>query len=180
LTPEIRPVFNDDATRVVASRAGLLRIALDPLAYGANAEANLKQRASLDATIDDRSAVESWKVRLAVLASARPLAAGCDWSTFGYGPTHTRLQPESRARSAPRTSRRSRPRGADFYHLRWRSSPSVASGIEFIGSDDGKLYRVRRERIDRLLRNAQDLHTDVERRNGGPIASSPAVVNGIA
>ena len=34
-----------------------------------------------------------WKERVALLAVLALAASGCDWTTFGYGPAHTRYNP---------------------------------------------------------------------------------------
>jgi outer membrane protein assembly factor BamB len=138
----------------------------------------LKERASLDAQSNIASKSRSWTVRLVLLPVLILIAAGCDWTTFGYGPTHTRYNPDETLIGTANVSTL-KPAWAAYFTSGGRSSPSIANGIEFIGSDDGKLYAFDASGstgCSGTPKICAPLWTDA---TGGPIASSPAVVNGV-
>lgn len=108
-------------------------------------------------------------LRPSVAPSARPSSAANSTSAmFGFDLPHTHLNPSERILTAVNVSR---------LVLSWighpgdviYSSPTVANGVVYIGSDDGKLY-------------AFDARTGMRRwtaLTGKGIFSSPAVADGV-
>lgn len=68
-----------------------------------------------------------------------PVASAADWPEFRFGPTHSGLNPAETVISAGNAGSLATawtaPAGGGVY-----SSPAVAGGTAYLGSDDGKLY----------------------------------------
>jgi eukaryotic-like serine/threonine-protein kinase len=88
---------------------------------------------------------------------------------FGFDPAHTRTNPYERTLNVANVSR---------LHQKWTaptgdyivSSPTVANGLVYVGSGDGKLY---------AFEALTGVRKWVSAPTGGGIDSSPAVVNGL-
>ena len=105
---------------------------------------------------------------LAVLAVGL-LASGCDWSQFGFDPGGSRFNNTESVISTANVStlvqRFSAPTGAAIHF----SSPAIANGVVYIGSEDDKLYAFNAS-SGTLLWTANTTNV---------VDSSPAVANGV-
>jgi outer membrane protein assembly factor BamB len=80
-----------------------------------------------------------WPVRLALLVVLVLVAAGCDWTMFGYGPAHTRSNPTEKTIGVGNAGLLTTAwTGTTFGEV--ESSPAVANGVVYVGANDGSLY----------------------------------------
>jgi len=99
---------------------------------------------------------------------APPAKAVIDWAQFRFAPCHTGFNPYELVLS---------PDTVGSLDLRWsyqtgdmvNSSPAVANGVVYVGSDDGNLYALRASTGEVIWKYA----------SGEPVDSSPAVANGV-
>jgi outer membrane protein assembly factor BamB len=128
-----------------------------------------------------RSAIWSFPVTVvAVLAamSTGSLAFAADWPTFRSDTAHSGLNPAESAIGAGNVGALApawtAPTGSGVY-----SSPAIANGTTYVGSDDGKLYAVDAAGASNCSagppRTCAPLWTAA---TGGTVRSSPAVANG--
>ncbi len=79
------------------------------------------------------------RVTLVFLATTLAfVAAGCDWPMFRYGPSHTGFNPLEQTINVANVPTLA-PRFVASIRAGF-SSPSVANGVVYVGSDDGRLY----------------------------------------
>src|SRR5438105_12180650 len=101
------------------------------------------------------------------LTDSHTFLVNTNWSQFGYDQAHSRTNPYENVLSRTNVSRLtldwSSPTGGVI-----GSSPAVANGVVYIGSDDGKMYALDAKTGTRLW----------SYRTGNIIDSSPAVANG--
>jgi outer membrane protein assembly factor BamB len=103
----------------------------------------------------------------------------CSWSTFGFGPDHTRTDPTSAAFNTSNVSTLTL-KGSGATGGGVDSSPAVANGVVYVGSDDNKLYAFPQlggpPNCAGSPQTCTPLWTAV---TGDNVASSPAVANGV-
>lgn len=117
-----------------------------------------------------------WRCSAGALAMVLSLGA-CDWAMFGADAGRTRSYPEDVVASADRAAMSTlfrAPTGGDVV-----SSPAVAGGVVYVGSDDHRLYAVDAAgTID--CGNTPRTCTPPFSADVGDVAeSSPAVANGM-
>ena len=104
-----------------------------------------------------------------VVAMVAVGAAGCDWVQFGFDAGGSRFNNTESAISTANVStlvqRFSAPTGAAIYF----SSPAIANGVVYVGSEDDKFYAFNAS-SGTLLWTANTTNI---------VASSPAVANGV-
>jgi outer membrane protein assembly factor BamB len=98
----------------------------------------------------------------------KPFLVRTDWAQFHFGPTHTGLNPYENVLS---------PATVGGLGLSWSyqtggrifSSPAVANGVVYVGSDDNNVYALKASTGAVLWKYT----------TGGRVESSPAVANGV-
>ena len=83
--------------------------------------------------------MRTWPVRAALLAMVVLLAAGCDWTMFGYGPAHTHYNPTEQTIGVGNVAKLTTAWTGGTGSL-VQSSAAVANGVVYVGSFDAKLY----------------------------------------
>jgi outer membrane protein assembly factor BamB len=115
---------------------------------------------------------------LLVMAALVLVASGCDWTMFGFGPSHTRYNATENAISKSNVSGLVQRFVASTggYVL---SSPAVANGVVYVGSGDGKFYAFSATGTSGCTGTPTLCSPLWTATTGGPVRSSPAVVNGV-
>jgi len=116
-------------------------------------------------------------IRLVAVVALVTTVAGCDWAMYGYGPSHTRVNSTETAIN---------PTNARTLAARWRgptggpvqTSPAVAGGIVYVGSDDGKLDAYDATGTTGCTGTPKTCQPLWTATTGGPVQSSPAVAGG--
>ena len=120
-------------------------------------------------------------IRLVAVVALVTTVAGCDWAMYGYGPSHTRVNSTETAIN---------PTNARTLAARWRgptggpvqTSPAVAGGIVYVGSDDGKLDAYDATGTTGCTgtpKTCQPLWTATTGTPVGALDATPAVANGV-
>ncbi len=111
--------------------------------------------------------VRAWRGRVALLALLVLVAAGCGWPQFGYVARHTRSSPDtslSTSNVGTLKPKWTAPTSGGVF-----SSPAVANGVVYVGSDDKKVYAF----------NASTGARRWTATTGNAVSSSPAVADGV-
>jgi outer membrane protein assembly factor BamB len=123
--------------------------------------------------------MRSWPVRLALLVVLVLVAAGRDWTMFGYGPAHTHYNPTEKTIGVGNVAELTAAwTGATGGFV--QSSAAVADGVVYVGSFDGKLYAfdaAGSTGCSGTPKTCAPLWTTVTL--GAGVYTSPAVVNGM-
>ena len=124
----------------------------------------------------DRTRGHRLTTLLTLAAVMAVVLAACDWSVFGYNGAHTRNNSTDTATSATNVRELVTAwRGATGAAI--SSSPAVAKGVVYVGSDDGNLYAFDATSTSGCyLYDCTPLWTAL---TGGPVSSSPSVVDGV-
>ena len=109
---------------------------------------------------------------IAVLVALALVLGGCDWTMFGFNAALTRSSPDTGI-SAATVGKLTTAWSATIGGL-VTSSPAVADGVVYIGSENDNLYAFKAKGCG--ASTCQPLWTDV---TGGGVSQSPAVANGI-
>jgi outer membrane protein assembly factor BamB len=114
---------------------------------------------------------------VAVLAAAALVLSSCDWTQFRLGPERSGYSTTESAIGVGNVGSLVEKWTATTGGV-LHSSPAVANGVVYVGSEDGKLYA-----FDAVGSNCSGTPTTCSplwtATTGGPIDSSPAVVNGV-
>ena len=121
---------------------------------------------------------EDLPVRAALLAMVVLLAAGCDWTMFGYGPAHTHYNPTEQTIGVGNVAKLTTAWTGGTGSL-VQSSAAVANGVVYVGSFDAKLYAFDAAGSTGCSGTPKTCAPLWTANADGTLSSSPAIVDGV-